>query len=96
MMTSIQNKKEIPGWHKPETRVTCPLDQNRGISIQFHEGGKVGRSDVTPIKIFSIYENIFRKILMGVASLLPIFSPSRNGNSGPTLHFITYTQFLPT
>ena len=25
MMTSIKNQKEVPGWHKPETRLNCLL-----------------------------------------------------------------------
>ena len=25
MMTSIKSQKEIPGWQKVETRVTCPV-----------------------------------------------------------------------
>ena len=25
-MTSLYNLKEIPGWHKPETRVNCPCE----------------------------------------------------------------------
>ena len=62
-----------------------------GPELPFHEGGKVGRSDATPIKFFSSDNknvSITRKKLMGVASLLFTFPPSWNANSGPTPHFI--------
>ena len=32
MMTSIQSRKEIPGWHKSETRLNCPLG---GIAFDY-------------------------------------------------------------
>ena len=49
-----------------------------GPEVTFHEGGKVGRSDATPIKFFSHHEKLKKKweTLMGVASLLPSFLPS--------------------
>ena len=62
--------------------------------MPFREGGKVGRSDATPINFFSkCSQNVFnQKKMILVASLLPTFPPSRNGISGPTPPFIALTH----
>ena len=61
-----------------------------GPELLFHEGGKVGRSFFLVMETFLLS---LEKNLMGVASLLPTFPPSWNGNSGPTPHFITLTHW---
>ena len=63
----------------------------------FHEGGKVGRSDATPIKKNSSNMETFWKnignIFMEVALLLPSFPTSWNFWSYPSFHCINSMLF---
>ena len=53
----------------------------------FHEGGKVGRSDPTPIKFFSSYGNILVTFLWEWHHSFLVFQPHQMVTLGPTPHF---------